>query len=73
MKILDDVDRAFPLEENNGNITQYGMSLRDYFAAKALVGLMGRDWSGTDPDKVANVWVSSAFQIADLMLAERTK
>lgn len=50
-----------------------GMTLRDYFAAKALVGLMGRGWSshkGPDYDLV-KIWAESSFGIADAMLAAR--
>lgn len=52
--------------------TAAGMTLRDYFAAKALQGMLA------DPDvdpmpellpKLANV----AYQISDAMLQERTK
>ena len=51
------------------------INLRDYFAAKALQGLMGRDWShmrGCD-DAILKAWVTSAYAIADLMIVERNK
>ena len=52
-----------------------GMTLRDYFAAKAMQGLIaslagtpGRDWLEADQ------WAPGvAYQVADAMLAERSK
>lgn len=48
-----------------------GMTLRDYFAAKALVGFMGSgdaDWT-KHPESFAR----EAYRMADAMLAEREK
>lgn len=51
-----------------------GMTLRDYFAGQALAGIMASRWF-TDhapkgkPENVAG----KAFEIADAMLAERSK
>ncbi len=50
-----------------------GMTLRDYFAAKAMQGLMGRNWShhaGTD-EELIDVWARSAYAVADAMLKAR--
>ena len=50
-----------------------GMSLRDYFAAKAMQGLMDRDWShmdGNDSDLITT-WSVSSYAIADAMLKAR--
>jgi hypothetical protein len=60
---------AFPCEKNHEaldeRVPHLGMTLRDYFAAKALANLYTHD-SG-NPGKVAE-W---AYHIADAMLAER--
>ncbi len=51
-----------------------GMSLRDYFAAKALTGLMVRSWedeNGNVPKDVFTTWATSAYKIADEMLKAR--
>lgn len=52
-----------------------GMTLRDYFAAKAMQGLMGRNWcdptTGKAPDDIFEVWALSAYKAADAMLATR--
>jgi hypothetical protein len=54
---------AFPGHPDGNN----GMSLRDYFAAAALQGLLERD-SGWAPETVAEV----SYAFADAMLEERT-
>lgn len=60
---------AFPREDyqcngDDGSLGQEGMSLRDYFAAKAMQALIGRGWvfEGTQV---------TAYEIADLMIKER--
>jgi hypothetical protein len=52
---------------------QTGMTLRDYFAAKALPGLMGRSWSPLTGDELVSQWAISAYALADAMLTERAK
>jgi hypothetical protein len=50
-----------------------GMTLRDYFAAKAMPGLMARNWSsytGTD-EELIGVWARSSYAVADAMLKAR--
>jgi hypothetical protein len=58
---------AFPWTEDDGS-QNTGMTLRDYFAAKAMQGLLAND---SDPlfERVAE-W---AYDIADEMLKERNK
>lgn len=59
---------------------QDGMSLRDYFAAKALVGVLAQHYGGDD--EVGPNWsaqgqepeiAATAYSLADAMLAERDK
>jgi hypothetical protein len=58
--------RAFPCV-HDGDVIEPGMSLRDYFAAQALVGLLSSMRSYThDAEMVA--W---AYKLADGMLAVR--
>lgn len=63
---------AFPQSETaNGNSfgAEYadgGMTLRDYFAAKALQGLISNSLNGT-PDGAAKI----AYEFADAMLKHR--
>jgi hypothetical protein len=62
---------AFPFWcDSNGMANFQGMTLRDYFAAKAMQGLM----SARNPilTKIADI-AEGAYEIADAMLAERSK
>lgn len=47
-----------------------GMSLRDYFAAKAMIAIVsGCDW----PTVFSNVVAKASYEFADAMLQEREK
>lgn len=59
----DDGGAAFPLVA--GDQAQVGMSLRDWFAGQALVGLVS--------DEVTASAARSAYEYADAMLTERAK
>ncbi len=48
-----------------------GMTLRDYFAAKAMVGILAND-SNPGPEQVPHI-VASAYILADAMLSQREK
>jgi hypothetical protein len=50
---------------------QRGMTLRDYFAAKAMQGMLANDIE-CGPEQVPII-VASAYVLADAMLAERSK
>ena len=50
-----------------------GMSLRDYFAAKAVQGLMGRVWGDSPAEELFKTWAISAYGMADAMLEARNK
>lgn len=76
---------AFPVEENycerTGGYTQYGsegMTLRDYFAAKAMQGIFSGNGLGfmgfhsSHYDNVKGI-ARISYEIADAMLAERAK
>lgn len=56
---------------------QEGMSLRDYFAAQALPGLLVRAWgdpaTGVLPSNIHAHWAAAAYATADAMLKERSK
>jgi hypothetical protein len=69
----DDGGHAFPADAST-NLFSRGMTLRDYFAAKAMQGLMGRSWcdaAGNAPDNIYQIWSESAYAIADAMLKAR--
>ena len=63
MDQIKDGGRAFPSNRS----AQFGMSLRDYFAAKAMEGLLAGGFS----DAICTSMV--AYEYADAMLAEREK
>jgi hypothetical protein len=54
---------AFPLESDYGS--QSGMTLRDYFAAQTIAGLL----DSFSPEEAAEV----AYRVADAMIEERKK
>lgn len=51
-------------------IINHGMTLRDYFAAKALVGLLAQS-NGTALTSTPAVGASFAYEMADAMLKAR--
>lgn len=71
---LKDGGRAFPHLETTSRgepfFDHLGMSLRDYFAAKAMVALP-HIGCGCDLDNID--FAKAAYQLADAMLAEREK
>ena len=71
MSTINDGGPAFPLAEPGDCVSaSEGMSLRDYFAAKAMQGLLAQSCGtafGSDPIHGAQY----AYQMADAMLAAR--
>ena len=57
---------AFPSHGAMGEVAHEGMTLRDYFAAKAMPSIEPRDISNEDV-------AMFAYELADAMLAERSK
>lgn len=67
---MNDGGPAFPIVETENRHSVYpGMSLRDYFAARAIGGLRGDHLFHSTPEKLAAL----CYDIADAMLAERAK
>ncbi len=73
---------AFPCTTgSDGGVAFSGMSLRDYFAAAALMGYLSCDDTRICDDdgsaivgtKTSEVFARLAYQQADAMLAEREK
>lgn len=75
---------AFPSHGSMGEVTHEGMTLRDYFAAKALVGLMSTEraneyvdedgvFSGEDGTLFVHTkfLAEEAYMMADAMLKAR--
>ena len=59
---MSDEQQAFP----DGLLNQDGMTLRDYFAAKALQGIL---FEGLEPEETAK----HAYAMADAMMVAREK
>lgn len=53
--------------------TQPGMSLRDWFAGQALVGLLHRSWDHVAKEEMVARWAAASYALADALLAERAK
>lgn len=67
---------AFPSETISVGCSEYnkGMSLRDYFAAKAMQSVIRIDWYNKDPrsyNEMADCIATDAYIIADAMLKVR--
>ena len=62
-QIMNKIEQAFP---NPHRTDMGGMSLRDYFAAKAMQGFQG-EWVYDNSDEIA----SKAYALADAMLKAR--
>ncbi len=71
---MDNGGPAFPVvghwygDKLGGQLT-HGMTLRDYFAAKAMQGLYLAEWPDVDMPGIAK----AAYAMADAMLAKRGK
>jgi hypothetical protein len=71
--VVNMIDAAFPFvaKDKTGMIINSGMTLRDYFAAKAMVAFIDKDeWQSTVGDVSENVAFNS-YAMADAMLKER--
>jgi hypothetical protein len=64
---------AFPIVHPDGSGVQYfGMSLRDYFAAKALQGLASNpSFLDSTDSRAVQYTAEGAYQLADAMLSAR--
>lgn len=65
--------KAFPTAFDDGiNAFQHGMDLRDYFAAKAMQGLLAADPSiPLDVTDEIGLLAKAAYDVADAMLKAR--
>lgn len=72
---MNDLDIwAFPSHGSMGEVVQEGMTLRDYFAAKAMQTIMSPNpVTGQYPQSNEFEWCAvAAYQMADAMLAARS-
>ena len=73
---IDDGGAAFPHPWNadmgwSPRDAPGGMSLRDYFAAAALTGMMANPNRKNNSSALATMHATEAYEIADAMLAAR--
>jgi hypothetical protein len=72
---MKDGGRAFPhsyeVMPDKETHTHHGMTMRDYFAAKAMQGMLANDIE-CGPEQVPII-VASAYILADAMIQERSK
>lgn len=80
--IKDKSGPAFPValpsgESYQGHLPHDGMTLRDYFAAKAMAALSPTYWEAQDEyesgEDLIKCLAESAYEMADAMLAARLK
>lgn len=67
---IQDGGAAFPLADQNYNETQTGMSLRDWFAGQALMGLYSK-YGETGSDAHGAERATQCYEMADAMLKAR--
>ena len=59
-------EKAFPRSVSNSG--QYGMTMRDYFAAKAMQGLLS-----SDVNAPLETFAKQSYKVADAMMKARTE
>jgi len=65
---------AFPVQEAMFEKTHPCMTLRDYFAAKAMQGLIASPRGPASGEDATDKWVAkTAYLVADAMLSQREK
>lgn len=70
--VKDDGGQAFPRLPISGNAKEYlGMSLRDYFAAKAMQAMLCADADNGRHRTDSRRTTEFAYRVADAMIAER--
>ncbi len=70
MKDIND-EPAFPTFYTTGSLTEQGMTLRDYFAAKAMQAIV--IGNNADISVMGSGCAIDSYALADAMLAERAK
>jgi hypothetical protein len=63
---------AFPSHGSMGEVAHEGMTLRDYFAAKAMQGI-ATTLDQTEGEPFWNVIATDAYKMADAMIAARSQ
>lgn len=64
---------AFPMPAHGMPESYQGMTLRDYFAAKAVQSLIPMNWGSLKNEDAIEAWAKASYMVADAMLKEREK
>jgi len=64
---------AFPSHGTMGEVLCHGMDLRDYFAAQAMLGMIGAPMGKLSHQTKLEDIALDAYKMADGMIAERNK
>ena len=67
---MKDNNQAFPVENSHYVTTKAGMTLRDYFAAKAMQSYLTHEQGA---NQIVDVVAGWAYEMADAMLEVRSK
>lgn len=71
---IDTGGYAFPFSPTGSDSEQNGLTLLDYFAAKAMNGLLSRECYKTNGDTItAKPVAKDAYILAEAMLAEKRR
>jgi hypothetical protein len=65
------VQPAFPAPAGVAHITEQGMTLRDYFAAKAMQAVITGYATQNKVDSYSDYWAGFAYEMADAMMNAR--
>jgi len=72
--MIKDGGAAFPYQPGDWAVDNTGMTLRDWFAGKAMQGLLSNQSLIDTIDKSNCMWISDwAYKQADSMIAQREK
>ena len=73
MSTIDNGGPAFPLQSIGPDFAPgyAGMTLRDYFAAKAMQGLLAAQVHGFNDQPAKGPFASMAYEMADAMMKAR--
>ena len=71
MSTIDNGGPAFPNDAAALRREQEGMRLRDYFAAKAMQGLLAAQVHGFNDQPAKGPFASMAYEMADAMIKAR--
>lgn len=62
-------ESAFPYDSVHSRLHERGMTLRDYFAARAMQAMVTSGFPRDEPDNIAKF----SYRYADSMMKERAK